>query len=102
LATTVVSGSVVPDTITVNKESGRVKDSQVGSKIYVDRICNSLSIERNKSRKEKREKLSLEKERVEKLYTSYNILEKLFKIPQDVEWCFVNEKLWILQSRPIT
>jgi len=29
-------------------------------------------------------------------------IEKLFKYPQDIEWCFFKDKLYILQSRPIT
>lgn len=29
-------------------------------------------------------------------------IEKNFGIPQDIEWCFYNEELFILQSRPVT
>ena len=29
-------------------------------------------------------------------------IEKLYKSPQDIEFCIKNEKIFILQSRPIT
>jgi pyruvate,water dikinase len=31
-----------------------------------------------------------------------NKLEELFGLPQDVEWAFENERLYLLQSRPVT
>src|SRR3989344_2281929 len=29
-------------------------------------------------------------------------VQKFFEMPQDIEWCFKNDELYILQSRPIT
>jgi pyruvate,water dikinase len=29
-------------------------------------------------------------------------VEKVFKHPQDIEWCIWRDKLWLLQSRAIT
>lgn len=37
-----------------------------------------------------------------KLISTCLEIEKLFSIPQDIEWCFYEENLFILQSRPIT
>lgn len=45
---------------------------------------------------------SLTQIQVEKLVDIGLQIEKLFGKPQDIEWCFLGDELYILQSRPIT
>jgi phosphohistidine swiveling domain-containing protein len=45
---------------------------------------------------------SLTKKELEELATLAASLNTFFKTPQDVEWCFLNGELYVLQSRPIT
>jgi len=48
------------------------------------------------------DKESLTSSQIEALVQEGLKIEKLFGSPQDVEWCFHQNKLYILQSRPIT
>ncbi|KND49185.1 MAG: pyruvate, water dikinase [Parcubacteria bacterium C7867-008] len=51
---------------------------------------------------EKRSGHALTSEQISKVLVIGRQLEQLFGCPQDIEWCFRGEELYILQSRPIT
>lgn len=51
---------------------------------------------------DKRLKATLSKEQLEEIRTVLTRLEKEYGHPQDVEFCYANDALFILQSRPIT
>jgi phosphohistidine swiveling domain-containing protein len=98
-----VSGMVDADTITVDRESGRVTHVVVGEKRHrVDPLpgaagCRSVEVPAGS-----RGALSLSAGQVALLTRCARRVEASFGAPQDVEWAFDGERLWILQSRPIT
>ena len=71
-----VSGEVTPNTYFIDKKSLKI-------------INNIL-------------KFSFKKSLITKLSQTALEIEKLYKFPQDNEFCIKNEKIFILQSRPIT
>lgn len=71
-----VSGEVTPNTYFIDKKSLK--------------IVNNVS------------KFNFTTLLIEKLSQTALEIEKLYKFPQDIEFCIKNEKLFILQSRPIT
>jgi phosphoenolpyruvate synthase/pyruvate phosphate dikinase len=52
--------------------------------------------------KEKQNLASLSDEQLDELGQTLTQLEVLYKAPQDVEFCYVHNQLFVLQSRPIT
>lgn len=93
----VVSGLVNPDRFIIRKEDGKVLEKVLGEKEVF-----SFKGKIIKAPKEKREKFTLNKDKLELLRYESLKIEELFKIPQDIEWAFEKGSLYILQSRPIT
>lgn len=65
--------------------------------VYKDGKLDYVEVE-----KEKQEEASLSDEQLDELEQTLNRLEALYHAPQDMEFCFVNNQLNVLQSRPIT
>ena len=73
----VVSGNITPDYYLIDKNAGKIL--------------------------ERSEKMNLlNNNKVRKLVNTCKSIENYFGKPQDIEWAFVKDKLFILQSRPIT
>lgn len=80
----------------------------------INRIDNNLLSEKiekqkeiiyyrnNKFEHDKKSEKSLSNEQIKEIIEKSIEIEKLFKTPQDIEFCFLGKKLFILQSRPIT
>ena len=66
------------------------------NKIPLEFVENEIksTVERNEA--------SLNISELNELVTECKKIEEYFACPQDIEWCFYNSKLFILQSRPIT
>lgn len=45
---------------------------------------------------------SLNDSKIKELISLAKKIQNFFTCPQDIEWCFLNDKLYVLQSRPIT
>ena len=80
-----VAGSVTPDAVLVDKVTGAVIDHRLGTK-GGDRSGQPCL---------NRSQLSLVADSVQRI-------ETLFDCPVDVEWAFADERLLLLQARPIT
>ena len=79
-AESLVSGSVVPERLFVDRESLATKSDSVSEASIL-----------------------LSRGAVQQLVGFGHELERLFDAPQDIEWCLdTDERLWIVQSRPIT
>jgi rifampicin phosphotransferase len=97
-----VDGSVEPDRWTINRETGTV-ESHVAPKrsikISPEKDQGVTTLELTES-----ETISppLNSAEVEMVFHIGQEAEKLFSLPQDVEWTFRGDELIILQSRPIT
>src|SRR5215204_531628 len=101
LGESVVSGQVTPDSIVVDKDSGRVISRDIADKEVMTVNTDSGTEERPVPEARRREEV-LDDEAVAEL-VSYGVrIEDHYDMPQDIEWAFSDGDLFILQSRPIT
>lgn len=78
LGKNVVQGKVTPNRFLLDKESLNIKDRYLQGKIV------------------------LEEKQIKDLAQLALEIEKIFEFPQDIEWAIEKNKIYILQSRPIT
>jgi len=93
LCTPVVKGEACDEYICEKK--GKIISKDIQRKII--EIFTHGKFQRKTTVKE-----SLSPEKVEKLTKLAAKIQNIFDTPQDIEWCFLGEKLYVLQSRPIT
>ncbi len=98
---TVVSGRVEPDDYIVNREMLEILGKKIGRKSKMSRVKKG-GIEVVEVKKELANKQALSDEKITEIAQICLKIEKIFNNPQDIEWCILKNKLWILQSRPIT
>lgn len=104
LGETVASGEINPDIYIVSKNNTTVIKRQLGEKRLME-ICLDYpegGIAKIEQSQEKQNALTLDDEKVIKLVKLGQSIENYFEHPQDIEWAFLNNNLYILQSRPIT
>jgi pyruvate, water dikinase len=101
LGESVVSGQVTPDTYIIKKKPFKVADMNIGSK------STAIVLEGGKNKRieithEKQEARLLSEIELKRLTRIALEIEKHYGKPQDIEWAIEKEKVYILQSRPIT
>lgn len=101
LGNTIVGGQVDPDDFTVDRKTLEILDKKIGNKA-LKAVCQNGEIQIVNVEKALIRKQSLANEKVKENATLCLKVEKIFNHPQDIEWCIFDEKLWLLQSRPIT
>ena len=101
LGESVVSGSVTPDSIVVEKETGRVISRETADKEVMTVYTQSGTEERPVPDTRRRQPV-LDDEAAAKLARYGTRVEELYGSPQDVEWALSDGELFILQARPIT
>lgn len=101
LGETLVSGMITPDHYVVDKRNFDIYDFKIGKqKKMIDRKDKTQKIIDIPKAKQSERKLSEDKAiKIAKLCLQ---IEKHYKFPQDIEWAISDDKLFILQSRPIT
>lgn len=102
LGESVVSGSVSPDKYVFDRRSERTIDRLISAKlteIIPDGVYGTLTRDVEPERQEKQ---VLSDEEVKRLATYGIVSEEHYSGPQDMEWGIVGDKIYILQSRPIT
>ncbi len=94
-----VHGDVTPDKYWVNKKEDIILDIEVSSqkKLIAGVLDNVKTIENTKSDQQK-----LSGEIIIELAHTAIEIERMFGQPQDIEWALFNNRLFILQARPIT
>lgn len=103
LGEAVVSGTVTPDTIWVDKENGEVLDYQISEK----NIMFKKESEAGRTVKVpvpddlKKEKV-LGDEEIGELTELGKVIQEHYEFPQDTEWAIESGKVYMLQSRPVT
>lgn len=103
LGAALVDGRVSPDHIRVS-EHGTLSDYTVSDKRLQVRPSNR-NVDGNRLQevsRERRQAPVLTAPEAERIANLCQQLETLFEGPQDVEWSFVEDELYLLQSRPIT
>lgn len=96
-----VQGEITPDSYTINKKTLEVKESIPGNQgkmmVYRDGKNRKISLP-----EKLKDKLTLNTNQIKELIKLERDIEAQFQKPQDIEWAFENDHLYILQSRPVT
>ncbi len=101
LGEAVVGGQVTPDTLTVEKESGRVIDRETTEKDVMT-VRTESGTETQPVPAAKRRDPVLSDEQAAEL-TEYGVrIEEHYGTPQDIEWTLTDGEFAIVQTRPIT
>jgi len=99
----VVGGLTTPDAVTVSRSNADVVEIHVATKRRMTSVSpesgGSRIVELADGRKDAPVLTGLEAQRIARMGLR---IEDLLSGPQDVEWAFDSDGLWILQSRPIT
>lgn len=101
LGEAIVGGHVTPDTLTADKQTGKLKQAQIADKAIMTVRTAGGTTEQSVPG-ERRELATLNEVQVARLVDLAKQIEDLYGVPQDIEWCQTGEQLYILQSRPIT
>jgi pyruvate, water dikinase len=101
LGETIVAGSITPDNYTINKENLELINKKINHQNFM------LTREQGKNTEinlgdSKAETQKLSDEKIIELAGIGKKIEEHYKKPMDVEWAMENNKLYIVQARPIT
>ena len=101
-----VDGEIAPDRWTILRESGEIIDFHGEPHEYYVKTAQGGK-EESRVKKIKLDpslhnKPPLSDNQVRKIYNTSKILEEIYQSPQDMEWTFKDDNLYVLQSRPIT
>ena len=104
LGESVVSGIVTPDNLWINKKTMEVVTEYISEKeTMVVRLSEEGGTKEIDVPEELREAPVLTEQNIKDLVDVANRIEEFYGKPEDVEWAFEeDEKLYMLQSRPIT
>lgn len=103
LGEAIVSGQVTPDTFVVDRDSGSLKESHLGTKHERTTVSNDQGVNSEPVPQAERDLPSLSVDELKRLTELSLRTEKLFGgIPQDIEWAISEDHLYLLQARPIT
>jgi len=97
LGESVVSGAVNPDRFVADKRDGSIIERHIAEQSVMRTAEGEIEVP-----EERRRQPSLTPEQVARLVEMGRRLEEFFTCPQDVEWAIAGEKIFLLQSRPIT
>lgn len=101
LGEAIVGGLVTPDTIHVDKASGKIKQIDVAEKTVITVAANTGTREEGLNDSRRMERV-LSDAQVAELVGIGREIERFYGCPQDIEWCLAGEQFSIVQSRPIT
>src|SRR5215207_4116083 len=101
LGESVVSGTVTPDSIVVEKGSGRVLSRETADKGVMTVYTEDRTAERPVPEAQRLEPV-LDDEMAAALARYGATIEHHYGTPQDIEWALVGGDFFIVQSRPIT
>lgn len=101
LGEAIVSGMVTPDQYAIDKKSGKIIKENINTKekkLVLSQGKNTIKT----VAKNQQNKPSLTPKQISQLITLGKKIEAHFNSPQDIEWSFQKNSLYILQTRPIT
>ena len=102
LGEALVSGKVTPDRFVVGKKRLKLLSQTISEKKIERTIDRNGFVEEKNVPDERSSVCCLDKKQVEKLAKFARKVETEFGSPQDIEWAIRNNKIFLLQSRPIT
>ncbi|MDH4122474.1 MAG: PEP-utilizing enzyme [Thermoplasmata archaeon] len=101
LGEAIVSGKVVPDRFTIDKTTSEIVLREISKKtkgVFLSKIGSTES----EIETARRNAPSINDQNIRNLASLGAIIEEEFGAPQDIEWAIDKERIWILQSRPVT
>lgn len=101
LGEAIVQGMVTPDSYVVEKSSLNHIDVNVSEQEKM-LVRAKIGIHEVDVPESKREKQKLSEQQIAELSELVIHIEKHYGLPQDIEWALEDDKLYIVQSRPIT
>jgi rifampicin phosphotransferase len=101
LGEAIVGGLVTPDTLTLEKASGRVLSRETADKHVMTVRVESGTVEQPVPEARRRAPVLDDGQAAELARLGVQI-EMLYGMPMDIEWALAEEKFAILQARPIT
>jgi rifampicin phosphotransferase len=101
LGEALVSGQVNPDSFILDKASGVIRSSQLGDKAVMTAVTPSgtATVAVSPSRQEQPAITPAQAVTLARLGRE---IESYFGQPQDIEWAFAGDAVYILQARPVT
>ena len=103
LGETVVGGIVTPDEYIVNKITRKIINSKIGKKEKIITLNkNNIGTQISESNESISIKSSLDEKIIIEIVDAINYIEKNYGCPIDIEFAIENEKVYLLQARPIT
>lgn len=95
-----VSGAVTPDRVEIHRRTGNQVIS-IGSKRTYSTV-SSMTLTTKDTPHDAQSRLSLQPSEITEVVSLAVAVEALFGTPQDIEFAFDEERLYVLQARPIT
>jgi pyruvate, water dikinase len=101
LGEVVVSGSVTPDTYVLAKDSFKILRKDIAKQTWMI-IKHKGENAKAEIKDEKQNEQKIPDEVIVELAKIGAKLEEHYEFPQDIEWAYTNNEIYIVQSRPIT
>lgn len=101
LGEAIVSGLITPDHYIVDKNDLKLIKKVLGRKKIMIKTKEN-GVVRTNTPEDKTISFCLNDTLIENLAKICLNIERVFKYPQDIEWCIQKNKIWLLQSRYIT
>ena len=97
-----VGGKVVPDRLVIERDQLKVVERTVSHQPAMSSIAVAGGVEIVDVPEHLRDKCALDDDHIRDLCELGKKVENLFGCPQDIEWALHNDKILLLQARPIS
>ncbi|MEI8143805.1 MAG: phosphoenolpyruvate synthase [Candidatus Berkelbacteria bacterium] len=102
LGEAIVSGSVTPDRYVISKKTGEIVDKNIATQTWKI-VHNAKGGDRHTDVVESlQSKQKLSEQEIDKLVELGKKIEEHYGKPQDTEWAIEDDRIYFVQSRPIT
>lgn len=101
LGEAIVGGQVTPDTLVVDKVSGKVIEQQISNKIVMT-VRTTEGTREEPVPADRRSRAALDPAQASALARIGLRIEDLYGLPMDIEWTLAHGRFYIVQARPIT
>jgi len=93
----IVSGEITPDQYVINKKTKEIKGKEIMKQTWQYTIEEKVPVSKAHQKKQK-----MSDKKIIELAEIGMKIEEHYRHPQDIEWGMENNKLYIVQSRPVT
>ncbi|MBU7018244.1 MAG: hypothetical protein HXS44_12110 [Theionarchaea archaeon] len=101
LSNLLVEGKVTPDRYVVERDTLKIAEKKISHKKVMSQIA-SKGVRVSDIPDERRDVEVLDDTHIQELCRTAQKVETLFGCPQDIEWAYFDNTLFLLQARPIT